>query len=117
LCPYQNIQENKFPSILVNCGFNDSRVPVWGPAKWVAKMKENQVCGHLLSCRCLSFCLFVQKGEGKILLHTDFEGGHFSSESERNALRDLQYTFLMYLWEQYCNNKKQQLPKVSIQIS
>eukprot|EP00210_Caulerpa_lentillifera_P000462 g445.t1 len=96
LCPYQNVKQNNFPSILVNCGFNDSRVPIWGPAKWVAKIKENQ------------------KGEGKILLHTDFEGGHFSSESERNALRDLQYTFLMFLWEQYNNSKKKVETKASM---
>ena len=43
LCPYQNIKAGEYPSVFVSCGFNDSRVPVWGPAKWVAKMKDNQV--------------------------------------------------------------------------
>jgi len=89
LCPYQNIRPNCYPNIFVSCGFNDSRVPAWGPAKWVARMKENQ------------------EGDKKIFLHTDFEGGHFSSESERNALRDLQYSLLMYLWEEHCQTKSQ----------
>lgn len=56
---------------------------------------------------------FVQRGDKKIFLHADFDGGHFSSESERNVLRDLQYSFLMYLWEQHCQTKALKLEQAA----
>jgi len=47
-CPYQNIKDTAYPDMLVTSGFNDSRVPVWSPAKWVAKMRFHKTDTNLL---------------------------------------------------------------------
>ena len=47
-CPYQNIKDTVYPDILVTSGFNDSRVPVWSPAKWVAKLRYHKTDTNLL---------------------------------------------------------------------
>ena len=47
-CPYQNIKDTVYPDILVTSGYNDSRVPVWSPAKWVAKLRYHKTDTNLL---------------------------------------------------------------------
>jgi oligopeptidase B len=38
--PYDRVEKREFPYILVNGGWNDSRVTYWEPAKWVAKLRD-----------------------------------------------------------------------------
>ncbi|NOX45816.1 MAG: prolyl oligopeptidase family serine peptidase [Chlorobi bacterium] len=47
-CPYQNIRDTVYPDILVTSGLNDSRVPVWSPAKWVSKLRYHKTDTNLL---------------------------------------------------------------------
>ena len=47
-CPYQNIKDTLYPDMLVTSGYNDSRVPVWSPSKWVAKMRYHKKDTNLL---------------------------------------------------------------------
>jgi len=47
-CPYQNIKDTIYPDILVTSGLNDSRVPVWSPAKWVSKLRHHKTDTNLL---------------------------------------------------------------------
>lgn len=44
MCPYQSIGAGPCPPIFVLCALNDTRVPAWGPAKWVSKMRTRKVC-------------------------------------------------------------------------
>lgn len=56
--PYDNVGPMKYPNILVLAGLHDSQVQYWEPAKWVAKLRDNDT------------------SENKILLRTDMDCGH-----------------------------------------
>ena len=64
LCPYQNIKPAAYPPVLVTCSATDARVPAWGPAKWVAKLRQHQ------------------QGEAPIMLLSNSQGGHFSHDAD-----------------------------------
>jgi oligopeptidase B len=40
--PYDNIENKKYPNMLVRTSFNDSQVMYWEPAKYVAKMRATR---------------------------------------------------------------------------
>lgn len=82
ICPYQNIKASKYPAILVSCAFNDVRVPAFGPAKWVARLKENQ------------------RGHAPILLQSQLKGGHFGSESDDLSRATAELSFLLHACQQ-----------------
>ena len=77
LCPYQNITNAQYPPILATCAVPDSRVPVWGPAKWVAKIRQHQT------------------GTAPILLLHTLDTGHFAHEADMLENCVLEYSFLL----------------------
>ncbi len=79
--PYDNIVKRDYPNILVTTGINDSQVQYWEPAKWVAKLRDNNT------------------GESKILLYTNMDAGHGGSSGRYESLKEiaLEYAFLFYL--------------------
>jgi oligopeptidase B len=79
--PYDNVKPRSFPHVFVTAGWEDSQVPYWEAAKWVAKLRENQ------------------KGSAQILLKTELEAGHGGAAGRIEALKEeaLVQSFLMWV--------------------
>ncbi|QIP58191.1 S9 family peptidase [Hafnia alvei] len=77
--PYDNIKPMRYPNLLVTTGLNDSQVQYWEPAKWIAKLRENQL------------------GTGKILLLTDMQAGHGGKSGRLKRVENtaLEYNFIL----------------------
>ena len=82
LCPYQNIKAAEYPPVLASCSVTDARVPPWGPAKWVARLRKHQ------------------KGNGPILLLSSSNAGHFAHEADLLESSALEYAFLLDSFQQ-----------------
>jgi oligopeptidase B len=46
--PYQNVGNHDYPTMFVTAGLNDSRVPYWEPAKWVARLRAHHTGDNLI---------------------------------------------------------------------
>ncbi|MEE4178697.1 MAG: S9 family peptidase [Bacteroides sp.] len=79
--PYDNVIPAEYPNILVTAGLHDSQVQYWEPAKWVAKLRQNNT------------------GDNMILLYTNMEAGHGGASGRFRRLREVarQYAFLLEL--------------------
>lgn len=79
--PYDNVKKQDYPNLLVTGGYNDSQVPYWEPAKWVAKLREHKTDDNLL------------------LLRTFLEAGHSGSSGLSGQFKDeaFLYAFLLKL--------------------
>ena len=79
--PYDQVQKQAYPHLLVTTGFHDSQVQYWEPAKWVAKLRELKTDDHLL------------------LLHCDMATGHGGKSGRFEAYHELarEYAFLLTL--------------------
>ncbi|MGB5855396.1 MAG: S9 family peptidase [Oceanisphaera sp.] len=79
--PYDQVQPQSYPNLLVTTGLHDSQVQYWEPAKWVAKLREMKTCRNLL------------------LLCCDMETGHGGKSGRFESYRDLarEYAFLLAL--------------------
>lgn len=77
--PYDNVERQSFPNMLVTAGLNDPRVSYWEPAKWVAKLRT------------------MKKDKNLLLLKTNMGAGHFgaSGRYERYKETALDYAFLL----------------------
>jgi len=79
--PYDNIEPQAYPDILITTGFHDSQVQYWEPAKWTAKLRD------------------YNTGASVILLHTDMHTGHSGAPGRFSSLKDTarEYAFLLDL--------------------
>ncbi|PHM75248.1 S9 family peptidase [Xenorhabdus kozodoii] len=79
--PYDNIQHQRYPHLLVTTGLHDSQVQYWEPAKWVAKLRE------------------MKQGDSLLLLETNMDTGHGGKPGRFNRLNDIasDYSFLLML--------------------
>ncbi|TFV97571.1 S9 family peptidase [Algoriphagus kandeliae] len=79
--PYDQVQPQVYPNILVTSGLHDSQVQYWEPTKWVAKLRDTKTDQNLL------------------LLHTNMEAGHGGASGRFQALKELalEYAFLLKL--------------------
>ncbi|KAK6931380.1 Peptidase S9, prolyl oligopeptidase, catalytic domain [Dillenia turbinata] len=80
--PYDNIIAGScYPSMLVTASLHDSRVGVWEPAKWVAKVRDSTCssCSH------------------SVILKTKMTGGHFSEGGRFGQCKEaaFDYAFLL----------------------
>lgn len=79
--PYDNVEKQDYPNMLVTTGLHDSQVQYWEPAKWVAKLRVNKTDDNLL------------------LLHTNMEAGHGGASGRFEALKEtaMEYAFMFKL--------------------
>jgi oligopeptidase B len=77
--PYENVAAKDYPHIYVKAGLNDSQVPYWDPAKWVAKLRS------------------LKTDRNRLVLVTNMEAGHGGTSGRFDHLReDAQiYAFLI----------------------
>ena len=79
--PYDNAFAKAYPNVFVTTGYHDSQVQYWEPAKWVAKLRENNT------------------GENHILFFCDMDSGHGGASGRFEALKEIakDYAFLLDL--------------------
>ena len=79
--PYENVETQDYPNMLVTTGLHDSQVQYFEPAKWVAKLRATKTDKHVL------------------LLKTDMDFGHGGASGRFDYLKDvaLHYAFIFSL--------------------
>lgn len=77
--PYDNVEAQDYPHLLITAGLNDSRVHYWEPAKWAVKLRATKTDDHLL------------------LLKTNMGAGHGGASGRYDRLKELafQYAFII----------------------
>lgn len=83
-CPYQNLQSQNYPSILVSTSVHDQHVPVWGPVKYVARLRDRTRDDHAGNCH------------PSFLLRVYTEGGHYGPDEGDGGVKQaiMEWTFL-----------------------
>jgi oligopeptidase B len=77
--PYDQIQAKKYPNMLVQVSLNDSQVPYWEGAKYVAKLRD------------------VKKDDNVILLKTNMGAGHGGSSGRYDRLKEIAFDYVYAL--------------------
>jgi oligopeptidase B len=79
--PYDNIKAQRYPSMLVHVSLNDSQVPYWEGAKFVARLRVTKTDSNPL------------------LLKANLGAGHGGASGRYDALRELAFTYAYMLWQ------------------
>jgi len=76
--PYDCVQAQNYPPIMITAGLTDPRVTYWEPAKWAAKLREYQ-----------------QNQNAPIILKTNMRAGHAGVSGRYDSLKELaeEYAF------------------------
>ena len=79
--PYDQVEDQIYPNILVTSGFFDSQVQYWEPLKWMAKLRDHW------------------QGENNLYLHMNMDAGHGGKSGRFRRYREvaLEYAFLFDL--------------------
>jgi oligopeptidase B len=79
--PYDNVEKQSYPNMLITTGLHDSQVQYWEPAKWVAKLRE------------------FKTDNNKLLFHINMDAGHGGASGRFEALKEVaeEYAFLLDL--------------------
>lgn len=79
---YLNLKENtKYPATLTTAGFNDSRIIVWEPAKFAARILD------------------VNISNKPNLLKVDYEAGHFGGATKAKSFEEIADVLSFALWQ------------------
>jgi oligopeptidase B len=78
--PYDNVRKQSYPNILATAGLTDPRVTYWEPAKWIARLRENNTAPT------------------KILLHINMKAGHGGASGRFDKLEEVALTYAFALW-------------------
>jgi len=73
--PYENIKAQNYPNMLVEISLNDSQVPYWEGAKFVARLRE------------------FKKNDSVILLKTNMGAGHGGSSGRYDRLKEIAFEY------------------------
>jgi oligopeptidase B len=79
--PYDNLEATRYPAMLVKVSVNDSQVPYWEGAKYVAKLRATKT------------------DDNPLLLKTNMGAGHGGSSGRYDALRETAFTYSFILWQ------------------
>ena len=79
--PYDNVVPRRYPHLLVTTGLQDSQVQYWEPAKWVARLRDNN------------------RGDSIVLLKTNMGAGHGGASGRYDRYREaaMRDAFLLML--------------------
>jgi oligopeptidase B len=79
--PYDNVQKAAYPALLVTTGLHDSQVQYWEPAKWVARLRDQNT------------------GPEQVLLHVNMDAGHGGQSGRFRRFKEtaMEYAFLIAL--------------------
>ncbi len=77
--PYDNVQAQDYPRLLIQGGLNDPRVSYWEPAKWAAKLRDLKTDPH------------------QLLLKTNMEAGHGGASGRYGALKEKAFDYAFIL--------------------
>jgi len=79
--PYDNVEKQGYPAMLVTTGLHDSQVQYWEPAKWVAKLRG------------------MKTNSKPLFLFTEMKAGHggASGRFEKFKTTALEYAFILDL--------------------
>ncbi len=81
--PYDNVKPAEYPNILITGGLNDPRVSYWEPAKWAAKLRENN------------------RAKTAILVKMEMDSGHGGPSGRYDSLKEIafEYAFVFKMLE------------------
>ncbi|WP_434990901.1 S9 family peptidase [Xanthomonas melonis] len=77
--PYDNVRKQAYPAMFVGTGLWDSQVQYWEPAKWVAKLRDDNT------------------GELPIVFRTNMEAGHGGKSGRFRRYRELAESYAFVL--------------------
>jgi oligopeptidase B len=77
--PYENIKAQNYPNMLVEVSLNDSQVPYWEGAKFVAKLRE------------------VKTDNNVIMLKTNMGAGHGGASGRYDRLKEIAFDYVYAL--------------------
>jgi oligopeptidase B len=77
--PYDNIAPVAYPAMLVRTSLNDSQVPYWEPAKYVARMRATRT------------------DRNPLLLKTNMDAGHGGASGRYDSLKETAFLFAFIL--------------------
>lgn len=79
--PYDNVKRQAYPAMLVKASLNDSQVPYWDAAKFVAKLRD------------------MKTDQNPLLLKVNFGAGHGGASGRYDALHETAFNFAFLLWQ------------------
>ncbi len=79
--PYDNVKAQNYPAMLVQVSLNDSQVPYWEGAKFVARLRA------------------LKTDANPLLLKTNMGAGHGGASGRYDALHETAFTYSFMLWQ------------------
>jgi oligopeptidase B len=79
--PYDNVHAANYPAMLVKVSLNDSQVPYWEGAKFVAKIRE------------------MKTDHNPLLLKTNMGAGHGGASGRYDAIHETAFDYAFMLWQ------------------